>query len=469
MPTPVFREYTPAGDCPCPGCVAQRTARRAAARTAAPTARQALVLVTAAGVVLGGAGTAAAGAPHTPGPDPVRPAPAPAPAGTAEDTPQGTPGSLHGPRPAPGSGPAAPDVGPATAPGVRRTDRATIINRARRWLDAKVPYSMSTYWTDGYRQDCSGFVSMAWDLGTNEWTGSLDRYAVRITKEQLQPGDILLFHNPADPSAGSHVTIFGGWTDHTRTYYTAYEQTRPHTRKQATPYGYWNNAAKYLPYRYTGLSGVVAEPVPETPAPSPVVPAPTPAPKPPAAPAPAPGPGPGTAYPGRGAFGPGASNPYVKRLGTMLVARGAARFYPDGPGTRWTEADRRATRAFQQAQGWTGADADGLPGPATWRLLVTKQGRGIPAAPTGSGTPTVKAPAYPGAAVFRPGSSHPAVEALGRQLVRKGFGKHYTKGPGKTWGEADRRNTEAFQRALGWRGAAADGYPGPETWRRLFA
>jgi hypothetical protein len=61
------------------------------------------------------------------------------------------------------------------------------------------------------------------------------------------------------------------------------------------------------------------------------------------------------------------------------------------------------------------------------------------------------------------------VEQLGKQLVRKGYGTHYTDGPGRTWSEADRRNVAAFQRALGWRGSAADGYPGPDTWRRLFA
>ena len=44
--------------------------------------------------------------------------------------------------------------------------------------------------------------------------------------------------------------------------------------------------------------------------------------------------------------------------------------------------------------------------------------------------------------------------------MRKGFGKYYTKGPGPRWGEGDRRNVEAFQRAQGWRGGAADGYPG---------
>lgn len=53
--------------------------------------------------------------------------------------------------------------------------------------------------------------------------------------------------------------------------------------------------------------------------------------------------------------------------------------------------------------------------------------------------------------------------------MKKGFGTYYTSGPGPRWGEADRRGVEAFQRAQGWRGGAADGWPGPETWRRLFS
>ncbi|MYV51738.1 peptidoglycan-binding protein, partial [Streptomyces sp. SID3212] len=145
---------------------------------------------------------------------------------------------------------------------------------------------------------------------------------------------------------------------------------------------------------------------------------------------------------------------------------------------------------FQLAQGWRGAEADGLPGPQTWRLLVNGLGMGI--AETGgksaaraagggaasgggasagraaSGGTTAGVPAYPGLGSFRPGRSGPYVERLGERLVRKGFGRHYTSGPGPSWGEADRRNVEAFQRAQGWRGSAADGYPGPETWRRLF-
>ncbi|MZD09342.1 hypothetical protein GTW43_30310, partial [Streptomyces sp. SID5785] len=159
-------------------------------------------------------------------------------------------------------------------------------------------------------------------------------------------------------------------------------------------------------------------------------------------------------------FGPGANNAYVTQLGRMLVDRGGKRFYTEGPGPRWGEADRRATQAFQRAQGWTGAAADGIPGPQTWSYLVSGKGKDIPAAGAGGAapagapaktpaaapagapakTPAVSTvPAYPGLAAFRPGASGDAVTRLGRRLVEKGFGASYTQGPGPRWGEADRR------------------------------
>ncbi len=247
-------------------------------------------------------------------------------------TPQGSSQPLH-----PGGG------GGAASPGT--VTRGEIIDRARTWLAAKVPYSMSAY-HDGYRQDCSGFISMAWDLRSNQWTGSLASFGERITKDELQPGDMLLFHNPQDPENGSHVTLFGGWADAAHTKYTAYEQTPPRTRSLTTPYAYWTNSAQYVPYRPKNLASGSAGPR-------------------------------SSAFPGAAAFGPGKRGPHVTRLGEMLVARGAGRYYKIGPGPRWTEADRRATAAFQRAQGWRGAGADGLPGPRTWQYLVSGKGRDV--------------------------------------------------------------------------------------------
>ncbi|MEV8044951.1 peptidoglycan-binding protein [Streptomyces griseoluteus] len=429
MTAPVFEEFDPVSDCDCLGCARWRrlAPRPAPARTGGrPGARSAVVVAAAASAVLGAAPAAGAlaqvppphAAPHRPG--------APAADGDAA-TPQGGTAPLHGPA----GSPARPQ---ARTPATTRT---AIINRAKQWVTAQVPYSMTTFWSDGYRQDCSGYVSMAWGLLSNEWTGSLAQFAAKITKEELQPGDILLFHNTADPQGGSHVVIFGGWTDYTHTAYTAYEQTPPHTRRQSTPYPYWNNTTKYVPYRYKGVTTGAAG----------------------AEPTAAPVPFPGIQY-----FGPGANNKYVTQLGEMLIARGGGPYYSKGPGPVWGEADRRATQAFQKAQGWTGSAADGLPGPRTWELLVTGAGKNIPAGSAGPGG----VPAFPGKRYFTAGADNVHVTRLGRQLVKKGFGRFYATGPGPRWSESDRRAVEAFQRAQGWRGGAADGWPGPETWRRLF-
>ncbi|MFI9603678.1 peptidoglycan-binding protein [Streptomyces sp. NPDC052043] len=430
MESPVFEEIDPASDCDCPGCVrgcgpSCSPAARPPARAAA--AHRALVVAAVTAAVLGaGQAVPAAAATRTAGRPPG--APADQPRVGESETPQGDVGALFG-----HGGPTK--VGEHAA--IVAATRSKIVSRAKKWLDARVPYSMSRYWRDGYRQDCSGFVSMAWDLPRNEWTGSLGRYAVRITKGQLQPGDILLFHNPVNPQRGSHVVLFGGWTDNRHTTYIAYEQAPPHTRRRATPYAYWTNSKRYVPYRYKGLTRGAVGPLAASPAP----------------------------YPGATYFGPGANNPHVTRLGRMLVARGGASYYAKGPGPRWTDADRRATQAFQRAQGWTGAAADGLPGPRTWQLLVTGKGKDIKAAaPASHGVP-----GYPGRGMFRPGADNRYVTELGRQLVKKGYGRFYPNGPGSRWSDADRRAVEAFQRAQGWRGGAADGLPGPETWRRLFA
>ncbi|MFF6881680.1 peptidoglycan-binding protein [Streptomyces sp. NPDC012421] len=464
MSVPVFEEFEPEPDCGCPGCARRRRdlARglpvRAGGHPAAHGARRALVLVTAAGAVIGGGGVegAAARAPELP----ARPGLPADRAGTADaardaDTPQGGPAPLHGPAAGGGDGGPTPGAVPTTSQisvgTLRSTTRTEIINRARKWVSAQVPYSMEKYWSDGYRQDCSGFISMAWNLRSNEWTGSLDRFAVRIDRTALQPGDILLFHNPANPTRGSHVTIFGGWTDHTHTSYLAYEQTKPRTRRQATPLAYWENSDRYVAYRYKGLAGTGTGTGGGTGTGA-------------GGGTTAPG---GSAYPGASKFGPGANNAHVTALGRMLVERGAGRYYTRGPGPKWGEADRRATQAFQRAQGWKGKEADGLPGAHTWRLLVSGGGRDIGGS-SGSSGPSTDANGFPGRGSFRPGQSNAYVEKLGKQLVKRGFGKHYLSGPGPRWTEADRRNVEAFQRAQGWRGAAADGYPGPETWRRLF-
>ena len=69
---------------------------------------------------------------------------------------------------------------------------------------------------------------------------------------------------------------------------------------------------------------------------------------------------------------------------------------------------------------------------------------------------------------YGPGKNGAHVTWLGERLVAHGFGK-YDVGPGPTWGPADEASVKAFQRAQGWKGDDADGFPGKETLKRLAA
>ncbi|MFD5251342.1 peptidoglycan-binding protein [Streptomyces bobili] len=160
-------------------------------------------------------------------------------------------------------------------------------------------------------------------------------------------------------------------------------------------------------------------------------------------------------------YGYGATGAHVTAVGEALVARGHGDHYTSGPGPTWTDVDTLNYADFQRSLGYTGDDADGVPGESSLRTLLGT----LPSATTSTAT----ALAFPGRRHFRPGANNRFVTLLGQRLVKKGYGKHYSVGPGPKWSEADRRAVEAFQRAQQWTGADADGYPGPETWRRLFS
>lgn len=137
----------------------------------------------------------------------------------------------------------------ATSPG-----RREVLRRAASWIGPDgqgVPYSMGAY-HDGWRTDCSGYVSMAWNLRTdggdklNATTVTFDStHAAPITRSELAPGDIIL-----KPAAGGngHVVLFERW-DADPNYYWAYEQAggvgTVH-RRIRYPYG---GDPGYSPYR----------------------------------------------------------------------------------------------------------------------------------------------------------------------------------------------------------------------------
>ena len=123
-------------------------------------------------------------------------------------------------------------------------DRGTVINRGQAWVNAHVPYNQGgTY--DGYRTDCSGFVSMCWELSKPGLTTStLGGASTRISKGQLAAGDAIL-------CASTHVVLFAGWADGSQSSYVGMEEANSSTGtvKRTIPYPYWSDQGCYQPVR----------------------------------------------------------------------------------------------------------------------------------------------------------------------------------------------------------------------------
>lgn len=145
--------------------------------------------------------------------------------------------------------------------------QSNAISRAKTWINPPVPYNQQAYY-GGYRTDCSGYVSMAWQLSYSATTWTLPNHSYQISKDALQPGDILLNIN-------EHVLIFAGWADSARTQYWAYEETPPQAVYHIVQYPYWHgyNEWKYLPYRFNGVRRVQISNQTESPTSNPITPA----------------------------------------------------------------------------------------------------------------------------------------------------------------------------------------------------
>ncbi|MER6917125.1 VCBS repeat-containing protein [Streptomyces sp. NPDC000594] len=127
--------------------------------------------------------------------------------------------------------------------------RSEIVQRAQYWVDQAVPYSQSAYHRDPqgrlYRTDCSGLVSMAWHLPRPEVTWTLPNFSTKLASlDDLQPGDAL-------NDVSTHVMLFVGWTDSTRTRAQVIEHARPGTvaRKESYTRAYLNDKG-FRAYRY---------------------------------------------------------------------------------------------------------------------------------------------------------------------------------------------------------------------------
>ena len=138
------------------------------------------------------------------------------------------------------------------------TARQWIVWRAQTWVTDHVAYNQSST-HDGYRQDCSGYVSFAWQIkkpGTSP--SGISAYAHTISFDSLQPGDAL-------NNASAHTMLFVKWVDKSKGTFIADDEENPSsgTRQRTltlnkstgviTQNIYYSYPGKYVAMRLNGL------------------------------------------------------------------------------------------------------------------------------------------------------------------------------------------------------------------------
>ncbi|MFH9060172.1 peptidoglycan-binding protein [Streptomyces coeruleorubidus] len=73
-------------------------------------------------------------------------------------------------------------------------------------------------------------------------------------------------------------------------------------------------------------------------------------------------------FPGADFFQSSVTSPIIEAMGFRLIAEGCSE-YADGPDSQWSEADRRSYAHWQEKLGFSGQDADGIPGRKSWERL----------------------------------------------------------------------------------------------------
>jgi hypothetical protein len=127
--------------------------------------------------------------------------------------------------------------------------RSEVLTRAQSWVDAGVPYNQAGYY-GGYREDCSGYVSMAWHLTSSLVTQTLPDVSTKESFSALAPGDILDY-------TAEHTFLFAGWTNKSTGAFKYYADSNPSDPTHGPTAGNVNNSTMegwptgyYDAYRY---------------------------------------------------------------------------------------------------------------------------------------------------------------------------------------------------------------------------
>ena len=131
--------------------------------------------------------------------------------------------------------------------------RQDVLDRARYRVGQRLPYNSDPPgYTEGYRQDCSGFTAFAWAAPQPGYgTSEIETHgAFRINWDDLQPGDAV---NNSNAGSAGHIKIFSHWlNDADRNAYEAMEHTGGGEFIR-TAYRNTDSANNFHPVRWSGV------------------------------------------------------------------------------------------------------------------------------------------------------------------------------------------------------------------------
>ncbi|MYY03068.1 MULTISPECIES: peptidoglycan-binding protein [unclassified Streptomyces] len=177
-------------------------------------------------------------------------------------------------------------------------------------------------------------------------------------------------------------------------------------------------------------------------------------------------------------YGYGATGAHVTAVGKALVTQGCSA-YVEGPGPTWTDADTKSYQKWQIKCGYSGSDADGVPGETSLKKLMGTlpglAGSGPATKPASTvAVPTVDLSNLIAAARRDPGlkqggTTHPAdVKVVEAALKAEGL-LSATYAADGSFGSTTVTAYAAWQRKCGYTGSAADGIPGKASLEKLGA
>ncbi|WP_406201607.1 peptidoglycan-binding protein [Kitasatospora sp. NBC_01560] len=160
-------------------------------------------------------------------------------------------------------------------------------------------------------------------------------------------------------------------------------------------------------------------------------------------------------------YGYGAHGPQVREVGEALVASGHGSYYTAGPDEDWRDADTINYQEYQRSLGYSGADADGVPGEGSLRRLLGR----LPSPRRVSLAHVVAAARTDPGAEQGHQTYGGEVRIVEQALADEGFlEQRWVDG---SLGTRTVQAYAAYQRSLGYAGTDANGIPGQRSLQEL--